>query len=386
MRGNLKTNRRRFFFSGRIVWGIAFCVIGVLGQNVISNPAKPRNSDAGRVRSLTPVVTIADEGGGYYFKRPSLVQFGVDGSIYVADQEQLLRFDAQGKFVRNYFRKGQGPGELQNVSGFAVVGGTLVVHNMYPSKIVRFDPDGKILSDVPAAVTGGSLRMRGADGRNCFLIKMERSDFSQIKGKEGILDQPNPLLSIAVDGGAAKTLGTFATRMYLRKAEGGGGVVIPLGKLLLAVHEKYLAISHTDEYAVKILDVQSGVLARTITREYTRVKTPPEDQKRIAGGVMLDGKVVLAPAPPFAPDIVNLFAHGDEIWAVTSTKSGEKGVLVDVFSWEGAYLDCFYLRLPAPPDMNVELPAPQVIQGDFLAAIEKNADETYVVRKYRIGK
>ena len=215
---------------------------------------------------------------------------------------------------------------------------------------------------------------------------MERADFGQIKGKEGILDQPNPLISIAVDGSPAKTLGMLPTRIYLRKGEGGGGVVIPLGKILLAAHGKYLAVSHTDEYAVKILDVQSSVLARSITREYTRVKTPPEDQKGIAGGVMLDGKVVLAPAPTFAPDIVNLFAHGDEIWAVTSTKSGEKGVLVDVFSWEGAYLDCFYLRLPAPPDINVELPAPQVIQGDFLAAIEKNADETYIVRKYRIGK
>ena len=377
----------RFFPAFAAAGIISVAVVAAAAEQTnISNPAKPRNPNAGRVRALTPVVTITDEGGAYYFKRPSLIQLGPDGSIFVADEEQLLGFDAQGRFVRNYFRKGQGPGELQNVSGFAVVDETLVVHNMFPSKIVRIGLDGKMFSDIPATVTGGSLKMRWADSGNCFLIKMERADFGQIKGKEGILDQPNPLISIAVDGSPAKTLGMLPTRIYLRKGEGGGGVVIPLGKILLAAHGKYLAVSHTDEYAVKILDVQSSVLARSITREYTRVKTPPEDQKGIAGGVMLDGKVVLAPAPTFAPDIVNLFAHGDEIWAVTSTKSGEKGVLVDVFSWEGAYLDCFYLRLPAPPDINVELPAPQVIQGDFLAAIEKNADETYIVRKYRIGK
>lgn len=360
--------------------------MAAFGQTVISNPAAPRNPNAGRVRSLTPIVTITDEGGSYYFKRPSLVQLGPDGSIYVADQEQLLRFDAQGRFVRNYFRKGQGPGELQNVSGFAVVDGTLVVHNMFPSKIVRFDLDGKLLSDVPAIVTGGSLRMRGADGGNCFLIKMGMPDLGQIKGAEGILDQPNPVITIGVDGSPAKTLGSFPTRTFVRKAAGGGGVMIPLGKIYTALSGKYLAVSHTDEYAVKILDLQSGVLVRTITREYVRVTASPEDQLGSTGGAMIRGETFKVPVPKFAPDIVNLFAHGNEIWAVTSTKAAGKGVLIDVFNWEGAYLDCFYLPLPAPPDNNVEQPAPQVIQGDFLAAIERNADETYVVRKYRIGK
>ena len=331
-------------------------------------------------------MTITDEGGAYYFKRPSLVQMGPDGSIYVADQEQLLGFDAQGRFVRNYFHKGQGPGELQNISGFAVVDETLVVHNMYPSKIVRFDLDGKLISDIPAAVTGGSLRMRGADGGNCFLIKMGMPDFGEIKGKEGILEQPNPLISIAVDGGPAKTLGTFPTRMYLRKAEGGGSVVIPLGKILLAAHGKYLAVSHTDEYAVRILDVQSGVLARTITREYARVLASPEDKLGSTGGAMIRGETINVPVAKFAPDISNLFFHDNEIWVVTSTKIAGKGTLIDTYSWEGAYLDCFYLSFPAPPGNNVELPAPQVIQGDFLAAIEKNTDDAYIVRKYRIGK
>jgi len=174
--------------------------------------------------------------------------------------------------------------------------------------------------------------------------------------------------------------------MYLRKAEGGGGVVIPLEKILLAVHEKYLAISHTDEYSVKILDVQSGVLARTITREYARVLASPEDKLGSTGGAMIRGETIKVPVPKFAPDISNFFVHENEIWVATSTKAAGKGTLIDSYNWDGTYLDCFYLPLPVPPGPNVELPAPQVIQGDFLAAIEKNADETYVIRKYRIGK
>jgi hypothetical protein len=360
---------------------ITLTASGAAGQTVINNPYTPRNPNSGRTRTLTPVVTITDEGGAYYFKRPSLVQLGPDGSIYVADQEQLLRFDSQGRFVRNYFRKGQGPGELSWISGFSVVDGTLVIHNVTPSKIVRFDLEGRLLSDSPATATGGSLWIREAAGRISYLIMRGWPDRGQIKGSEGIIDQPNSIISMGLEKGASKIIGDFPTRVFIRS-----GAEIPIGKIFTALHGKYLAVSHTDEYAIKIMDLKSGALVRTIMREYKRVKTPPEDQKGIDGGVMLDGKVVLAPAPPFAPDLVNLFAHGDEIWAVTSTKSAEKGVLVDVFNWEGAYLDCFYLLLPAPADRNVWQPDPQTIQEDFLAAIEKNADDAYLVRKYRIGK
>ena len=228
--------------------------------------------------------------------------------------------------------------------------------------------------------------MRATDGRRCYLIKWVMPDFGQIKGSEGILDQPNPIVSIGVEGGAAITLGSFPTRTFVRKAEGGGGVIIPLGKIFIALNGKYLAVSHTDEYAIKILDLESGVLARTITREYTRVKTSPEDLLGNDSVAMIRGETFRVPVPKFAPDIVNLFSHGNEIWAVTSTKAAGKGVLIDVFNWEGAYLDCFYLHLPAPPDKDIEQPDPQAIQGDFLSAIERNADDTYVIRKYRIGK
>jgi hypothetical protein len=174
--------------------------------------------------------------------------------------------------------------------------------------------------------------------------------------------------------------------MYLRKAEGGGSVMIPLGKIFTALYGNYLAISHTDEYAVKIIDLKSGGLVRTITREYARVKASPEDQFGNTGGAMIRGETFKVSMPKFVPDLVNLFADDNKIWIATSTKAAGKGILIDVFSWEGAYLDCFYLPLPAPPVIDVEQPAPQVIQGDFLAAIEKNVDDTYIVRKYRIGK
>ncbi|MCX6561193.1 MAG: 6-bladed beta-propeller [Candidatus Aminicenantes bacterium] len=350
------------------------------------NRVKPRHADAYRTRALTPVLTISDDGGGYYFKRPFLIAIGPDESLYVADENQLLGFDAQGRFVRNYFRRGQGPGELSRVSGFAAIGGMLVVHNMYPSKIVRFGLDGKILADFPVPASGRSYRFRGASGRTGCLIGWGMPDLQTVQGSEAILDQPNPIAAVDLEGGGLKTWSSFPTRVFVQKAEKGGGAMIPMGKIYTAMDGKYLAVSHTDEYAIKILDLETGSLIRTITRDYARVKISPEDRRAMEGGPMIGNKVVQPPIPKFAADITGLFFHGHEIWAATSTRVAGKGALIDVFSLDGTYLDCFYLQLPAPPDRNVEQPDPQVIQGDILASIERSADDAYVVRKYRIGK
>jgi len=101
---------------------------------------------------------------------------------------------------------------------------------------------------------------------------------------------------------------------------------------------------------------------------------------------MIDGKMVVAPAPEFLPDIVNLFIHDKDIWVATSTKSKDKGVLIDVFDSDGVYRDSFYLALPEPSDWNIARPAPQVVQGDYLYAIEKDAEESYMIKKYMIGR
>ncbi|MDD8027829.1 MAG: hypothetical protein PHI34_15120, partial [Acidobacteriota bacterium] len=172
------------------------------GQTVVSNSARPRHADAYRTRSLTPVLTISDEGGGYYFKRPSLIAIGPDESLYVSDENQLLGFDARGRFIRNYYRPGQGPGELGAVSGFAALSGALVIHNMYPSKIVRLGLDGKTLADFPVPANKGSYRFRAASGRTGCLIGWGMPDLGTVQGSEAVVDQPNPIISVDLETGA----------------------------------------------------------------------------------------------------------------------------------------------------------------------------------------
>jgi hypothetical protein len=354
---------------------------------LINNPAKPVGAtNAGRVVALTEVVRITDEGGGFYFKRPELLHVRKDGSIFVADQSQLLQFAPDGKFVRNYFKKGQGPGELSYISDFMAVDDGLIVHNAFPSKIVRFDWDGNPVKEFGVRLLGGSFQFRCAYGADFYFMGSPRITPKDMKGMDAVLEQPQVVVSASEGVEGTKAFGAFPTQIYFKKAQGGGAGWIPLNKIIsVPYQDKFLIVSHTPEYAVALVELEKETVVLTFRRNYLRAKTPPEAKKGIQGGAMIAGKILTAPSPDFLDDIVNLFVHDKDIWVATSTRIVGKGIMIDVFNSQGVYTDCFFLPLPDAPDLDLARPAPQVVMGDFLYAIEKNADGTYMIKKYRIG-
>ena len=98
-------------------------------QEIIENPKNPTNPNAGRILKIQEVLRITDEGGEFFFQYPTNVQVAPDGTIFLYDREQLLRFDENGKFIHNFYIKGQGPGELNIVRGYTFKDGTLIVIN-----------------------------------------------------------------------------------------------------------------------------------------------------------------------------------------------------------------------------------------------------------------
>ncbi len=87
-------------------------------QEMIENPDKPLSKKAGRILKLKKVLRIGDVGDEFYFRFPRNLKVSPDGSIFIQDIDQLLQFDQNGKFVRNFFKKGQGPGEMGYVVNY----------------------------------------------------------------------------------------------------------------------------------------------------------------------------------------------------------------------------------------------------------------------------
>jgi len=86
-----------------------------VAQEMIENPDKPLSKKAGRILKLKEVLRIGDVGDEYYFRFPTNLKVSPDGSIFIQEIDQLLHFDQNGKFVRNYFKKGQIPGLLNRI-------------------------------------------------------------------------------------------------------------------------------------------------------------------------------------------------------------------------------------------------------------------------------
>ena len=71
-------------------------------------------------------------------------------------------------------------------------------------------------------------------------------------------------------------------------------------------------------------------------------------------------------------------------WAVTSTKDKAKGILIDVFDANGAYQDCFFLKLPEAAVRSLLSPGACALDREFFWVIERSEDETFAIKKYRI--
>lgn len=360
----------------------------ILSAQVIENPAKPKAANAGRIVVPQEVLAISEEGtSDFYFKRPRGLHVAPDGSLVLMDDTQILLFDKNGKFRHNFFKKGQGPGEVTYVGACLATDKNVIVHSTYPNKLIFFDYSGKYEREILV----GSLPGSGRTQARILLVHggdylLQARDFPQPKGGDPhFVDIPQMVLSLNDKTGEPKTLTTFMTKAFAVAAPGGGGGSYDITDLIaVPFKEVFLALTHTEEYLLKIFDPVGNKIIREFRRTYKRIKPEPltEEQKR--GGVLIGNKPFGPPELEYQNDVKNILARGDDIWAVTSTKDKAKGVLIDLFDGAGVYRDCFWLKLPEAALKSVLSPGSCALDGDSLWVVERSEDETFAIKKYRV--
>jgi len=380
-------------WCGRVRGAVACLVLTFLslpfaaaGQ-VIENPAQPRAKNAGRVVVPREVLAISDEGrGDFYFKWPGNLRVAPNGLIFVRDENQFLQFDKDGRFLRNLFKKGQGPGEMGSFVGCFFTDKNVIASANDPNKLLWFNYAGTYERESPIRREGGMFLWPIACLNGVFYF--ESSEIPDLKGEPGVIDVPQAIVALTDGSGEPKPLASFQTKAFVVTSGGGSARGMISISFLGAVpyQKKFLVLFHTSEYLLKIYDPLANTVQREFRRAYERVKKPPEKDEQKKDRVGINGKTFTAPEQKYANDIVNLFSRGSEIWAVTSTRDKVKGTLIDVFDGDGAYQDCFYLQLPEAALNSLDSPSRATLDGDFLYVIVKNADETATIRKYAIEK
>jgi hypothetical protein len=368
---------------------VLVCLFGTItfpsagfGQ-VIDNPAKPKAANAGRVVTPEEVAVISDEGrGDYYFKWPHGLRPGPDGSLLLADVDQVLWFDKNGKFIGNLFKKGQGPGEMPWLGTPVGTGQAAVVYSAGPDKLVYFDRTGRYAREIAIRREGGqSLTLIGYQAGRFYFAWGE---FPRTSGDPDFVDTPRTIIAASEADGSITTLATFVTRAFAVTVGGGGGMFDVTSLIVEPLGESYLALTHTEDYLIKLYDPAADQVVRTFRRPYPRVKGEPLTEAEKKGGIIINGKHYTRPERKFENDVNNLLVRGGEIWAVTSTKDNAKGVLIDVFDENGLYRDCFWLKLPEAACRSLQARRQCALDGEFFWVVERAEDETISIKKYRV--
>jgi hypothetical protein len=241
----------------------ALMISAAFGQETVTLPAKPANPQAGRVLALREAIRISDAQGGFYFKGPSRIQAVPGGGLLVADEDELLRFDAAGKFVVNMYRRGQGPGELRQITDFLVRGAEVLAFQEQPMKCVVSGLDGKFLQefkpDVPVS------RLLGLYGDRLLLASNTGIPFDKVKKPEGDILDIVWTLALASPEGAVKATSLAYPTTWFAKRLPGAMIADYLTFLLCApLADGLVAVANDEAYVIHIADPAKDVAVRTI--------------------------------------------------------------------------------------------------------------------------
>lgn len=216
-------------------------------------------------------ISSEDEAGNIILFQPS--QFTVDdlGNIYICDQQDFVIkvFDPQGKLIRSFGKKGEGPGEFQGILGMSFLpDGRMLLTDTSLRRSNLFDGSGNFLS---------SHKWRG------FLLDLYLTTDTAYIANETIFGQPSRMFVKKFDfeGNELLSLGEFKPMgiKMLRSGDSMFAITLPYTpRSIFSSDTKRRLLYHctNDSYLIEVFDAE-GNLLRKIDRPYERLPFTEKD-------------------------------------------------------------------------------------------------------------
>ncbi|HSJ10778.1 MAG TPA: 6-bladed beta-propeller [Longimicrobiales bacterium] len=280
--------------SARVVgigMALALTAASAAAQQAVTLPAR----DTPLREPMTNVWAVGtDEGRDWeMFAGVRGVAFDRQDNVYVLDQQntRVVVFDRAGRYLRQFGKKGQGPGELSLPLQVAVTSdGSVVVSDLGNRAFIVFTAAGEYVRNVPygddvgmLAITGGGLYADprgGVVARSNVRIQPDNPDqenvttiFRQPLTGTGAasslfrLTLPKPQVqSTPVSGGAQRVMVRSMDPIFGARPSFG---VLPDGGLV---------VHHETAYNVKVMD-GNGRAVRTLRRNIQPRRVTKQDQE-----------------------------------------------------------------------------------------------------------
>jgi len=258
----------------------------------------------------------------------------------------------------------------------------IIIHCASPSKILKVDYEGKVTKELTIHPEKKLDSFQFYYDKRYYFFHV---GWRQLDTFEGVVGLPYELLSLSADGETLTEHMTFPTKAVIASRNGARGGYVPVDRRIAATwQERYLVVSHTEEYLLNLFDAESNQIIRKFKRKYPRVKATEKNDNRPNLRINLWGKIFQAPKRNYLYDIEQLWVNGNELWVLTSKTEEGKGYVVDVFDISGVYTDTFYLRLPEEITNEYIGFVKMCIGGEFLYAVVKDENDLYIIKKYRM--
>jgi hypothetical protein len=339
---------------------------------VRENPKHPLHPNPGRVLNFVEVLKIKGEGEGYYFEGARDLEIDRAGNLYICDswssarKAHLPKFSPEGKFVKDLYRQGEGPGEILSAYDFVLSGPDVFLFDLMKRKIVVLDSDGNFKAEFKKA-TSPFGELIGVSGDWIVFLRSERP--TEIKTSQ-LYEKKSVIVFVSKDGKTEKEFYTFANQeFFISLAQGGGSM--NWDPFTTTIGDDRMYVSSTQQYKIQVLDLKTAKIVSSFKRDYPRVEHVPQDwEKKFASQFN-------APKRYYENDISDLSFAGGLLWVRTSTESKEKGALYDLFDVSGRFVDSFYVNIRGRV---------LKVDGKFLYASIADENDLPLLVKYRIAE
>lgn len=321
------------------------------------------------------------------FARPWQILVSDKGFVYLYDSKNRKNyiFDKQGKFIKTFAQRGEGPGEIKSQTMAFLVNDKVVIPDV--GKVHYFSENGDYITSVKKKHSLHPALFINEDE----FVSAPISIFQAFDGKGKICrvnlktGRETPIAEFAVfRGGYGKSAGG---NVYDTIARG----LTPMMTIGLGNNRLYYGMS--DSYEITIIDLKGKKYNSFILEREKRKVSAKDKRKRFIDNdsrIPVEAKREICNSLPdeiacfdrieIHNGLLYVFVADIEHW-----KEGKRAPKqVDIFSLDGRYLYRSFIRFGGKKNL-VFSPFPiLVIKGSYLYAALEDEDGEIMITKYRI--
>ncbi len=291
------------------------------GIRVVKNPKEPLHP--GPVLTLERDLVIsggADAGPETQLTDIASLDIGEDDSIFILSRQEsaVFVFDREGRFLRRFGRKGQGPGEIESPLSVQVLGREVMVPQA-ARRVSFFSTEGEFL--------------RALSAKEYWILVAAMDSKKNIYATVGIMDSDNPLYKlIRFDG----TMGSprEITSSPAPNAAKGLNPFMPVSRWQIDPADNVIH-SRPADYTLEFYDPE-GRLFKKVTKDFDPVRVTEEEKAGRKKDIPPEIKVAFS---DFHPAFGRFYCDDEgRIFVGTFERSPDGNYIHDVFDPEGRFI------------------------------------------------